>query len=75
MFWACNVSARTAQVRAVGGFDEAFRSWGGEDRGLPRCADQVARRERAAPDLVPHYPLQQYAAHLASGGGRPPGAS
>jgi glycosyltransferase involved in cell wall biosynthesis len=31
MYWTCNVSARTDQLRAVGGFDEAFRSWGGED--------------------------------------------
>jgi glycosyltransferase involved in cell wall biosynthesis len=30
-FWTCNVSAVTAQVRAVGGFDETFTSWGGED--------------------------------------------
>ncbi|MEJ3744814.1 glycosyltransferase [Actinomycetes bacterium KLBMP 9797] len=31
MYWTCNVSARTARVRAVGGFDEAFRTWGSED--------------------------------------------
>jgi GT2 family glycosyltransferase len=31
MYWTCNASARTAQVRSVGAFDEAFRSWGGED--------------------------------------------
>ena len=34
MFWTCNASAETAQLRAVGGFDEAFRSWGGEDLDL-----------------------------------------
>jgi glycosyltransferase involved in cell wall biosynthesis len=34
MFWTCNVSAETAQLRAVGGFDEAFQSWGGEDLDL-----------------------------------------
>jgi glycosyltransferase involved in cell wall biosynthesis len=31
VFWTCNVSARTDLVRAVGAFDEAFRSWGVED--------------------------------------------
>ncbi|TDC82875.1 glycosyltransferase [Micromonospora sp. KC606] len=31
MYWTCNVSARTGQVRAVGGFDEKFRTWGSED--------------------------------------------
>ena len=34
MFWTSNASAETAQLRAVGGFDEAFRSWGGEDLDL-----------------------------------------
>ena len=34
MYWACNVSARTEQLRAVGGYDEAFRTWGGEDLDL-----------------------------------------
>jgi glycosyltransferase involved in cell wall biosynthesis len=33
-FWTCNVSAPTALVRAAGGFDEAFTSWGGEDLDL-----------------------------------------
>jgi glycosyltransferase involved in cell wall biosynthesis len=31
IYWSNNVSARTAQIRAVGMFDENFRSWGGED--------------------------------------------
>jgi glycosyltransferase involved in cell wall biosynthesis len=31
IFWTCGVSAPTALARSVGGFDEAFRSWGGED--------------------------------------------
>ncbi|MEU7585791.1 glycosyltransferase [Micromonospora sp. NPDC049230] len=31
MYWTCNVSARTRQVRAVGAFDEEFRTWGSED--------------------------------------------
>ncbi len=31
MYWTCNVSATTEQLRNIGMFDEAFRSWGGED--------------------------------------------
>jgi glycosyltransferase involved in cell wall biosynthesis len=34
IYWTPNASARTAQVRAVGAFDEAYRSWGGEDLDL-----------------------------------------
>lgn len=34
VFWACNVSAGTKLLRSAGGFDEAFRSWGGEDLDL-----------------------------------------
>lgn len=30
-YWTCNASADTALLRRVGGFDEAFRSWGTED--------------------------------------------
>ena len=30
-YWTCNASAPTERLRAVGGFDEQFRSWGGED--------------------------------------------
>jgi glycosyltransferase involved in cell wall biosynthesis len=31
MFWTCNASARTDQIRRVGMFDEWYRSWGAED--------------------------------------------
>lgn len=31
VYWTCNVSAPTDRIRAVGGFDEQIRSWGGED--------------------------------------------
>jgi glycosyltransferase involved in cell wall biosynthesis len=34
IFWAGNASANTAQVRKVGAFDEAFRTWGAEDNDL-----------------------------------------
>jgi glycosyltransferase involved in cell wall biosynthesis len=31
LHWTCNVSTPTELLRTVGGFDERFRSWGGED--------------------------------------------
>ena len=31
IFWTCDVSVPTALARSVGAFDEAFRTWGGED--------------------------------------------
>jgi glycosyltransferase involved in cell wall biosynthesis len=31
IFWTFNVSVGTKLARSVGGFDEAFQSWGGED--------------------------------------------
>jgi glycosyltransferase involved in cell wall biosynthesis len=34
IFWTCNVSARTEQIRSVGLFDEKFKRWGGEDLDL-----------------------------------------
>jgi glycosyltransferase involved in cell wall biosynthesis len=34
LFWTCNVSVRAEDFRTVGGFDEAFRHWGGEDLDL-----------------------------------------
>jgi glycosyltransferase involved in cell wall biosynthesis len=34
IYWGNNLSARTEQVRAVGMFDENFRSWGAEDMDL-----------------------------------------
>ncbi len=30
-FWTCHVSVTTERLREIGGFDEAFTSWGGED--------------------------------------------
>jgi glycosyltransferase involved in cell wall biosynthesis len=31
VFWTCNVSAATEQLRSIGMFDEEFKTWGGED--------------------------------------------
>jgi glycosyltransferase involved in cell wall biosynthesis len=31
LYWCCNTSARTQQLRDIGMFDTAYRSWGAED--------------------------------------------
>ena len=31
IYWTCSVSAETSQLKAVGMFDEQYRSWGAED--------------------------------------------
>lgn len=58
MFWCCNASARTEQMRAVGMFDEAFRSWGGEDLDLAyrlhRDGARVMVDRRATAIHYPH---------------------
>ncbi len=57
VYWTCNVSAPTDRLRAVGGFDEQIRSWGGEDLELAyRLHLDGVRFElnRAASSL--HYP-------------------
>ncbi|MEU6808271.1 glycosyltransferase [Streptomyces sp. NPDC046831] len=58
VWWTCNVSARTEQLRAVGGFDEAYRSWGAEDVDLSYRLHRDGARfvlNRAASAIhVPH---------------------
>jgi GT2 family glycosyltransferase len=34
VFWSCNLSMPIHQVRSIGGFDETFVGWGGEDEDL-----------------------------------------
>jgi glycosyltransferase involved in cell wall biosynthesis len=60
VYWTCNVSARTEQLRSIGMFDEAFRSWGGEDLDIGYRlhrdgAKFVVSREAAAV----HYPHEK----------------
>jgi glycosyltransferase involved in cell wall biosynthesis len=57
MRWDCNSSARTEQLRMVGGYDEAFRRWGGEDIDLAYRLHRAGARfavNRAASSI--HYP-------------------
>ncbi|GLW52022.1 glycosyltransferase [Kitasatospora phosalacinea] len=60
LYWTCNTSANTEQLRSVGMFDEAFRCWGGEDIDLGYRlhldgARFVVNREAAAL----HYPHEK----------------
>lgn len=60
VYWTCNVSAWTEQVRKVGGFDEALQSWGGEDIDLGYRLHRDGARiflERGASSL--HYPHEK----------------
>jgi glycosyltransferase involved in cell wall biosynthesis len=68
VFWTCNVSARTAQLNAVGRFDEAYRSWGGEDIDLGYRLHQDGARfvlnRRAGSIHCPH--PKDFAQHMRS---------
>ena len=64
-YWTCNVSASAEQLRSVGGFDEEFRSWGGEDIDLGyRLYLDGAQfvLNRAASSI--HYPHPKKTVHL-----------
>jgi len=55
-FYTANVSAKTGLVRAVGGFDEAFRRAAGEDIELGLRLDDAGMRLAYDPDAVAeHY--------------------
>ena len=58
VYWAGNVSAGTDQIRAVGMFDEEFRSWGAEDLDigyrLHRAGARFVLNRRAAAIHLPH---------------------
>jgi glycosyltransferase involved in cell wall biosynthesis len=57
-YWTCNASARTDQLRAVGMFDEQFRSWGSEDVDLAyrlhRDGARIVLSRDAAAIHAPH---------------------
>jgi SET family sugar efflux transporter-like MFS transporter len=71
MFWTCNVSAPTALVREVGGFDEEYRSWGVEDVDLSyrlhRAGARFVLNRDACAIHVPH--PKSYEANMASAAG------
>lgn len=58
VYWTCNVSANTAQVREVGLFDENLRRWGGEDLDLAyrlhRAGARFVLNRQANAVHVPH---------------------
>jgi glycosyltransferase involved in cell wall biosynthesis len=70
VFWTCNVSVGTGQLRSVGGFDEAFRSWGGEDLELGyrlhRAGSRFVLNRRASAIHLPHE--KKYEVNEASAG-------
>ncbi|MEU8350062.1 MULTISPECIES: glycosyltransferase [unclassified Streptomyces] len=58
VWWTCNVSARTEQLRSTGMFDDAYRSWGAEDIDmsyrLHRDGARFLLNREAAAVHVPH---------------------
>lgn len=57
VFWTCSVSARADDLRLVGGFDENFRSWGGEDIELGyRLLRSGVNLQLARSAMAVHYP-------------------
>lgn len=57
LFWTMHVSVPTAQLRNLGGFDEWFNSWGGEDVELGLRLYQAGCRFELLPGVKSiHYP-------------------
>ncbi|MFY1699806.1 MULTISPECIES: glycosyltransferase [unclassified Solwaraspora] len=69
VYFTCNTSANTDQVRAVGMFDESFEGWGGEDLDLGyrlhRAGARIVLNRDAASLHVPH-PLASRAREAAN---------
>ncbi|SBW22959.1 hypothetical protein FDG2_3361 [Candidatus Protofrankia californiensis] len=61
VYWTCNASANTAQLREVGMFDEAYRSWGAEDVDVAfRLHRAGARFLLSRPASSVHWPHPKY---------------
>lgn len=53
--WGCHVSYPTAKVCEIGGFDERFEGWGGEDRDLAIRLTKSACEIDLRPDLTVYH--------------------
>lgn len=60
LFWTCHASCPTALLKEIGGFDEAFTRWGGEDVELAiRMHNHNAQFEVIPEAQAIHYPHQR----------------
>jgi glycosyltransferase involved in cell wall biosynthesis len=61
LFWTCHVSCSTKSIVSVGGFDENFQSWGGEDVELAlRLHTEGVQFDLAYNCEVIHWPHKQH---------------
>lgn len=58
VYWTCNVSAPTELLREIGAFDEAYKTWGGEDLDigfrLHQAGSTFVLNRKAAAIHAPH---------------------
>lgn len=64
LFWGCNFSARTADLRRVGGYDESFVGWGWEDHELGIRLEKAGLKFQFIPESwCLHYPHPRQPLH------------
>jgi hypothetical protein len=57
LFWGCNFSVRTSDLRRVGGYDESFAGWGWEDHELGIRLEKAGLKFQFVPESwCLHYP-------------------
>lgn len=57
LFWGCNFSVRTADLRRVGGYDEGFVGWGWEDHEMGIRLEKAGLKFQFVPESwCLHYP-------------------
>ncbi|UXI00904.1 glycosyltransferase [Photobacterium sp. TY1-4] len=60
IFWTCHASCKTQDLLAIGGFDEHYQSWGGEDIELAlRLAQQHKRLNVIEAPVAIHLPHEK----------------